>query len=43
MALSLFINPHGREVLRQRDEKVVGEASKVGMAIVSVEDVQKKI
>jgi hypothetical protein len=43
MAVSLFINPHGREVLRPRDEKVVGEASKAGVAIVSVEDVQKII
>ena len=43
VALSLFLNPHGREVLRPRGEKVVGEASKAGVTIVSVEDVQKII
>ena len=41
MAVSLYINPHGREVLRPREEKVVGEASKASVAIVSVEEVQK--
>ena len=40
VALSLFLNPHGREVLRPRGEKVVGEASKAGVAIVSVEEAQ---
>lgn len=43
MALSLFINPHGREVLRPREEKVTLEAGKAGVAIVSVEEVQKII
>jgi len=43
MAVSLFMNPHGREVLRPQEEKVAGEASKAGMAVVSVEEAQKII
>ncbi len=43
VALSIFMNPHGREVLRPQEEKVAGEASKAGMAVVSVEEAQKII
>ena len=43
MAVSLFMNPHGREVLGPQEEKVAGEASKAGMAVVSVEEAQKII
>ena len=43
VALSLFMNPHGREVLRPQEEKVAGEASKAGMTVVSVEEAQKII
>ena len=43
VALSLFLNPHGREVLRPQEEKVAGEASEAGMAVVSVEEAQKII
>lgn len=43
VAVSLFLNPHGREVLLPRGEKVVAEASKAGVRIVSVEEVQKII
>ena len=43
MAVSLFINPHRSEVLRPREEKIALQAGKTGVAIVSVEEVQKII
>lgn len=43
VVLSLALSPGNREVLRPPGEKAAGEASRVGVAIVSVEEVQKII